>query len=94
MNWDAIGAVGEIVGATAVVVSLVYLAIQIRTQNRESQMAAAHEIIAAFRSMQVPLHSSELADLWHRAITNFEELNDPERMQVFAVVAPMLRVWE
>ncbi|MGR8950540.1 MAG: hypothetical protein ACU84Q_21050, partial [Gammaproteobacteria bacterium] len=87
MNWDAIGAVGEIIGATAVVVSLVYLAGQIRTQNRESKMAAAHEIIAAFRAMQVPLQSSELAELWHRAITNFESLNDLERMQVFAVVA-------
>ena len=34
MNWDAIGAVGEIVGAFAVVVSLIYLALQIR-QTRE-----------------------------------------------------------
>lgn len=33
MNWDAIGAVGEIVGALAVVISLVYLASQIRIQN-------------------------------------------------------------
>ena len=30
MNWDAIGAVGEIVGASAVVLSLAYLAVQIR----------------------------------------------------------------
>lgn len=33
MNWDAIGTIGEIIGATAVVVSLVYLATQIRVQN-------------------------------------------------------------
>jgi hypothetical protein len=30
MNWDAIGAVGEIVGAAAVVLTLGYLAIQVR----------------------------------------------------------------
>ncbi len=48
MNWDAIGAVGEIVGALAVVVSLVYLAIQVRRQNRESSMLAMHEISQAF----------------------------------------------
>jgi hypothetical protein len=35
MNWDAISAVGEIVGALAVMVFLGYLAIQIR-QNTES----------------------------------------------------------
>ena len=33
MNWEAIGAIGEIVGAIAVVVSLMYLAIQIRTSS-------------------------------------------------------------
>ena len=33
MNWDAIGAIGEIVGAIAVVVSLIYLSIQIRTSS-------------------------------------------------------------
>ena len=36
MNWDAISAVGEIVGAFAVVVSLLYVAGQIRQSNRQS----------------------------------------------------------
>jgi hypothetical protein len=35
MNWDAIGAIGEVVGALGVVVTLAYLAIQIR-QNTDS----------------------------------------------------------
>ena len=30
MNWDAIGAIGELVGASAVVVTLVYLAVQVK----------------------------------------------------------------
>jgi len=34
MNWDAIGAVGEIVGATAVVASLLYLAVQTRANAK------------------------------------------------------------
>jgi len=41
LNWEAIG---EIVGALAVVISLLYLAAQIRTQNLESRIAAVHEI--------------------------------------------------
>ena len=35
MNWDAIGAVGEILGAIAVFVSLIYLAIQIKSNTKE-----------------------------------------------------------
>jgi hypothetical protein len=36
MNWEAIGAVGEIVGAASVVVTLVYLARQISNSNAVS----------------------------------------------------------
>lgn len=37
MNWDAIGAIGEIAGAAAVVATLVYLARQIRHNNAVSE---------------------------------------------------------
>jgi len=40
MNWDAIGAVGEIIGAIAVVVTLVYLAIQMRTNTAAINQAS------------------------------------------------------
>ena len=45
MNWDAVGAVAELVGALGVLVTLIYLAMQIR-QNTESMQAAAREAIA------------------------------------------------
>ena len=50
MNWDAIGAVGEIIGALAVVASLVYQAIQICSQNRETRMLAVHALRASASS--------------------------------------------
>ena len=37
MNWEAISAIGEIVGAVAVVVSLIYLASQIRTSSKATR---------------------------------------------------------
>jgi len=37
MNWEAISAVSEIVGAIAVVVSLVYLAIQVRSSSKATR---------------------------------------------------------
>jgi hypothetical protein len=42
MNWDTIGAISELVGAVAVVVSLVYLAKQIK-QNTESTQASGYQ---------------------------------------------------
>jgi hypothetical protein len=40
MNWDAIGAIGEVIGATAVVLSLIYLATQVRVSNRLARAEA------------------------------------------------------
>ena len=43
MNWEALGAMGEIVGVTAVVVSLIYLALQIR----------ANALVVRYEAMRV-----------------------------------------
>lgn len=42
MNWDAIGAIGEILGALTVVATIFYLSLQIR-QNTKSQSIAIFE---------------------------------------------------
>lgn len=34
MNWEAVSAIGQVVGAVAVVISIVYLAVQIRANTR------------------------------------------------------------
>ena len=35
MNWEAIGAIGEVLGAIGVIVTLAYLAVQIRQNTRD-----------------------------------------------------------
>ena len=42
MDWDAVGAIAEVVGAIGVVVSLTYLGIQVR-QNTRSQKAQSYQ---------------------------------------------------
>jgi hypothetical protein len=44
LNWEAIGALGELIGALVVVVTLVYLARQVRHASEQtSQLASQHE---------------------------------------------------
>lgn len=40
MNWDAIGAVGEVLGAVAVIATLAYLAVQVRHLKSELHMSS------------------------------------------------------
>lgn len=43
MNWDAIGAVAETVGSIAVLITLGYLALQIRQANRIAQSTSKNQ---------------------------------------------------
>ena len=47
MNWEAIGAVGEILGAIAVLVTLIYLAAQIRQNSQFVKAATYHSTMRA-----------------------------------------------
>ena len=83
MNWDAIGAIGENIGAFAVVISVVYLAVQIRKQTAESRLAAARELsnlyIQTLRSMRV---DEEFCSLYFKSIQNYADLPKEQRYRV------------
>jgi hypothetical protein len=51
MNWEAFGATGEWAGATAVVITLIYLARQIRQQNKIAKFDAYQSIMDGFRNL-------------------------------------------
>ena len=94
MNWDAIGAVGETVGALAVVISLVYLATQIRNQNREAKISSVHEITEAFRQAITSFQDAQRATVYTKALNDYDGLSEAEKLQFISMVQGLLRVWE
>ena len=50
MNWEAIGAVGEVLGAVAVVLTLIYLSLQIR-QNTKAMKGATRLFLSPSRRL-------------------------------------------
>jgi len=77
MNWDAIGAVGEIVGALAVVATLAYLALQVRASTRESEANAY--AVTADHTATIRGQFMEHADVWARGNAG-AELSPSERI--------------
>ena len=64
MNWEAIGALGEIAGALAVVASLVYLATQIRQSNKHLDLESSkHTIEQVTRIGEFVLQDESLVEL-------------------------------
>ena len=94
MNWDVIGAIGEIVGALAVVVSLVYLAQQIRIQNQEARNAALHAVSVGYRDTLATIADGDIADIIHKAISDYDSLTGAEQLKLIAVVGRLFRLWE
>ncbi len=82
MNWEAIGAIGELIGAAAVVVTLIYLAVQIRqntrqlAQNELSSRATAANVcaIAPRETRRTIYESPELTEIWLKGMNNPDEL--------------------
>ena len=68
MDWEAIGAVGEILGAIAVLVTLFYLASQIRQNTLTSRAAMHHQVATEFNRLhEMILSHSHVPDVMARA---------------------------
>lgn len=82
MNWEAIGAIGEIMGALAVVSTLLYLSVQIR-QYQSSSIAEGsskgHELHSTWRNTIV--QNTETAEALAKA-NNGVKLSERERVQL------------
>ena len=80
MNWGAIGSIGELFGAVAVVGSLVYLAIQVRQARQMFSSGAQQQIGYAFQQLLRDIWSNpEVHRIWHIATTTPDDLSDIER---------------
>ena len=80
MNWEAVGAVGEILGALGVIATIGYLAIQIR-QNTKTQQSVIAQATTASRTSWYDLVISdpEVGDIWVKGTSEPESLTDQER---------------
>jgi hypothetical protein len=79
VNWDAIGAVGEVAGALGVIVTLLYLSAQIRSSNVASKVEAK----LAFQTMytdflRMQIDSPELNELFLKGRKQLESLEKQE----------------
>ena len=79
MNWEAVGAIAELLGTFGVITTLIYLAIQIRSNTKSiretntrvhtDRMIGSSRLIAEDR---------ELADVFRRSSKNLRNLRRPQ----------------
>jgi len=92
MNWEAISAVGEVVGAIAVVVTLIYLAVQVRRGTSATQAASIQAAAATDHEFLLTLGSDPVtAQLWASYLAAPETLPEDQEMQGHLLIASLLR---
>ena len=81
MNWDAISAVAETVGTIAVLITLMYLAVQLKIGNKQREIEALrHNWDGLNRMCELFGESTEKASIVNRGRESIETLSSEERL--------------
>jgi hypothetical protein len=87
VDWNALGAIGETFGAVAVIVTLLYLAKQIRQNSLAVQVAALRDTTSQWNHWSELLASSPgLADIVARGNRSYKELPEGDALRYGAFV--------
>jgi hypothetical protein len=92
VNWDAIGAIGEVAGAIGVIITLLYLSIQIR-QNSKMMKANAKQSISD-ASQQLIYQMAGEAEVMDKVFRHGSTLTPVEHRKVWFLLRAALRGFE
>lgn len=79
MNWDAIGTIAEVVGAAAVVGTLVYLAIQIRQGNENDRVQGIQQLGRDYAAHTAVVTNDGMVGCFMKGLNRYGELSPEER---------------
>ena len=90
MNWEAFGAIGEMLGAILVIVSLIYLALELRQSNQIARFTAARELMTRFNEINsILLKDQSLREI----LAKKEKLTDDEEEKLYVFADFIMDVW-
>ena len=94
MNWDVLSAVAEILAAVAVVVSLIYLASQIRQSNIQAQGEAHSNWLTTWNeTIKGWIADRETVQILQRGFADFSALQNFEQAIFAQQLAALINHW-
>jgi hypothetical protein len=95
MNWEAINAIAQAIGAFGVVASLWYLGVQVHRSTRVAKIAAQDSAASALRDVTKPyMENAELARIWQTGLENFNALSPEDQARFFHACYQFLKAFE
>ncbi|MGR8950452.1 MAG: hypothetical protein ACU84Q_20605 [Gammaproteobacteria bacterium] len=95
MNWTAITAVSEMLGAIAVVLSLIYVAAQVRQNTMALSRAASADAIAGIRNWnQSLLEDPVMMRIFSQGVEDMDALDEDGRARFTVLMLNFLKTFE
>ena len=85
INWDAVMAIAEVIAAAGVVITLIYLATQVRQSTAKSKQALHRATVNELgRALQSLASSADLAGVYVRGLEDYDGLTMEEKARFSA----------
>jgi hypothetical protein len=94
MSWEALGTIAEIVSAVAVVVSLIYVATQIRHNTRQMRVAAHDGTNRDLRQLTRTILTSRLTGVMTRGCEDPDSLDDDQKLEFAYLMFDLFKAFE
>ncbi len=83
MSLDQLGNIGEFVSSVAVVISLIYLAVQIKKNTETERTSTYQSIVSDFGALNQSMASTpELSYMFVQGMEDFHQLNPEEKARI------------
>ena len=94
MNWEAIGTISEAIGAGAVVLSLAYVAVQIRQNTRQVRVATHDGTTRDFRQFTRQLLASGLSKVFSQGLEDYAALDEQQKLDFAFMMYDLFKAFE
>ena len=93
MNWEAIAAIGEFIGGIAVIVSIIYLALQVRSSANASRGQGQRDNMDVL-TFFAPFQNKANRDVMRAGMTSFGDLSEDEKLHFHALIHPLVSQYQ
>src|SRR5215831_16506421 len=95
MNWDAINAISQFVSSIAVVLSVLYLGIQVHRSTRIAKVAAQDAAASAVRDVtNTFMENAEMSRIWGVGLEKIDTLSVEDQARFFHAAHQFLKALE
>jgi len=94
MSLQDWGALGELIGGFAIIVSLIYVAVQIRQSTEATRVATSQTFTDQYLRAITQLYDPAFSDIYRRGLSGLDNLQGSEKVSFIACIAMFMRLHE